>query len=218
MLLVVSQDGGDRAVVITPAGWESLFSEYGGGPIVDRCEGSTLCEPCQLPLIRKAERARIAAIDTQANKQSADDPFFLIHSPWLQQWRAFVSAGGPRPGPITNHLLFEADGRTLLPNLVRLDHYRALHGLVWNELQAIYGGGPIIKRPSVDIYAADAPQPNMVDDEQEESEEDETPQSESEADEEVEIPAAQASAAAENNDAAASAAQPQSYAYVNQSR
>lgn len=183
-----------------------------------------------MPLIRKAERARIAAIDTQANRQAADDPFFLIHSPWLQQWRAFVSAGGPRPGPITNHLLFEPDGRTLLPNLARLDHYRALHGLVWNELQAIYGGGPIIKRPTVDIYAA--AQPTMVDDDDtEEQEEDED--AESSADEEVDIPAAQAPSASEPAAAAtrttrsnsgssgtnaAASAQPQSYAYVNQTR
>ena len=158
--LFIVQDGGDIALPITSSGWDSLFNEYGGGPIVDTADGAP-CEPCDLPLIRKAERKRIAEVDSLASKQAADDPFLLIHSGWLQQWRAFVSSNGPRPGAITNQLLFESDGSTLLPNLQRGDHYRALHGMVWQELWNIYGGGPVIERPSVDIYQLHAPTVHM---------------------------------------------------------
>jgi hypothetical protein len=77
----------------------------------------------------------------------------MIHSGWLQEWRAFVQDKGPRPGPISNEHLFEADGRTLLADLKRGEHYRALHGMVWNALHEIYGGGPLIERAALDIYA-----------------------------------------------------------------
>ena len=236
--------GGDRAFVVTPAGWESLFAEYGGGPVVDSHQGA-LCEPCQLPILRKQERARIAAVDALAAKQSLNDPFFLIHSPWLQQWRAFVSAGGPRPGAISNHLLFESDGATLLAGLKRADHYRALHGLVWSELQTIYGGGPVIQRPTVDLYTLEVPPPvvQMSDEEQEEEEEEEAEDEEEEQPQQPQQPPAvaprphaseqsPAQSSAQEQAAAASqapvthsrsnsannsaAAQPQTYAYVNQ--
>ena len=113
------------------------------------------------------ERARISELDALASRQSDDDPFYLIHAGWLTQWRVFVAQNGPKPGPITNHLLLTDstanDGRapasslatassTPLPNLKRGDDYRALHGLVWQELFKLYGGGPTILRPTSDIY------------------------------------------------------------------
>jgi ubiquitin carboxyl-terminal hydrolase 20/33 len=147
-------DGGDRAVAITAAGWERLFRELGGGPIVDSAEAA-VCEQCELPRIRKEERARIAKVDALAASQPADgsSSYLMIHSGWLQEWRAFVQDKGPRPGPISNEHLFEADGRTLLADLKRGEHYRALHGMVWNALHEIYGGGPRIERAALDIYA-----------------------------------------------------------------
>jgi len=157
MPLPIPHNGGSRAITVSRSGWDRLFAEYGGGPIVDTCSGGH-CEPCELPFIRRQEKARIQRVDEIASRQSTDDPFYLIHSPWLQQWRAFVMTGGPRPGPITNHLLLQPDGATVLPNLKRGEHYRALHGLVWQELWQIYGGGPVIRRPTLDIYGANQQQ------------------------------------------------------------
>jgi len=154
-------------VAVSVDGWERLFSEYGGGPVVDSAEPSSVCEPCQLPFIRREEKRRIAAVDTAAAQGADGSPFLMISAAWLNQWRAFVSANGPRPGPISNHTLFEPDGTTLLPGLRRGEHYRALHEVVWQALRDIYGGGPVIERPSLDIYSTEAaPQPQQSEQQQ----------------------------------------------------
>jgi len=169
-------DGGDRALAMTVEGWERLFRELGGGPVVDSAEAS-VCEQCELPLIRKNERARIAAVDAEANElanRSSASSYLMIDAEWLQQWRAFVQGNGPRPGPISNENLFDEDGETLLSDLKRGVHYRALHALVWQALHDIYGGGPRIERFALDIYSTAAPsqQPqHEVDDEPEDGEE-----------------------------------------------
>lgn len=129
-----------------------------------------------MPLLRAAERQRITEADAIASKQSEDDPFFLIHAEWLQQWRSFVSQNGPRPGPITNHrLMRDDDPNQILPGLQRGTDYRSLHGLVWQELWKLYGGGPVIERPTSDIYIRTkpkSPDTPMDADEEEEGEED----------------------------------------------
>jgi ubiquitin carboxyl-terminal hydrolase 20/33 len=167
-------DGGDRAIALTVDGWEKLFAEYGGGPVIDSAEPYVICESCQLPIIRREEKKRIAAVDAQASQQTMDgSPFLMISAVWLNQWRAFVSNNGPRPGPITNELLFQSDGQTLLPDLKRGEHYRALHQIVWQALVDIYSGGPVIQRPTLDIYCQQPPIEQMTDEPQSTEDEDE---------------------------------------------
>jgi hypothetical protein len=117
------------------------------------------CEPCRLPLTRQREMETIKALDELAGTRSLkSDPFFMIHSKWLQQWRSFVTEEGDRPGPISNAELLCAsseDPSTLVPreDLVKARDYRGLHAPVWEGLLKLYGGGPPILRQSMNIYS-----------------------------------------------------------------
>jgi hypothetical protein len=101
----------------------------------------------------------IKALDEQAGTSSLkSDPFYMIHSKWLQQWRAFVTEEGERPGPISNAELLcpSADDPLMLvpkEELVKAKDYRGLHGPVWGGLLKLYGGGPPILRKTMNIYA-----------------------------------------------------------------
>ena len=146
-------DGGQLAIPVSKAGWDRLVKQYGGGPLVDG--GRYECEQCLIPIIRARERKRISALDNEATHNSLpSDPFYLIHDDWLRQWRAFIQEKGQRPGPITNHMLLDAEGRPR-PGLVKVRDYRGLHGTVWEELLRCYGGGPVIVRKRLDIYEED---------------------------------------------------------------
>ena len=143
-------DGGQLAIPVSKAGWDRLVKQYGGGPLVDG--GRYECEQCLIPIIRARERKRISALDNEATHNSLPtDSFYLIHDDWLRQWRAFIQEKGQRPGPITNHLLLDADSKPR-PGLVKVRDYRGLHGTVWDELLRCYGGGPVIVRKRLDIY------------------------------------------------------------------
>ncbi|KAA6400696.1 MAG: hypothetical protein EZS28_003777 [Streblomastix strix] len=55
------------------------------------------------------------------------------------------------PGPITNNKLLESDNVTPVPELTHRD-YRGVNKEMWDFLFQIYGGGPEIKRRTLDIY------------------------------------------------------------------
>ena len=82
--------------------------------------------------------------------------------------------GALPPGPIDNTILLKPltvtvenplrtggtpsstpayDARKPLSNLKPIKHYRGLNEAVWRELLGVYGGGPEIKRDSLDIYS-----------------------------------------------------------------
>eukprot|EP01048_Picozoa_sp_COSAG05_P010316 COSAG05_NODE_899_length_6679_cov_4.328419_1_plen_428_part_00 len=70
-------------------------------------------------------------------------------------WRAYVS-GGPRPGPIDNAHLLEADADGIYvarEGLEKAEDYRAVNDSVWAYFQKVYGGGPTLPREKVDIYS-----------------------------------------------------------------
>ena len=150
-------DGGQLAIPVSKAGWDRLVKQYGGGPLVDG--GRYECEQCLIPIIRARERKRISALDNEATHNSLPtDAFYLIHDDWLRQWRAFIQEKGQRPGPVTNHMLLDAEGRPR-PGLVKVRDYRGLHGTVWDELLRCYGGGPVIVRKRLDIYEEEGTTP-----------------------------------------------------------
>jgi hypothetical protein len=59
--------------------------------------------------------------------------------------------GALPPGPIANHKLLRKSGEPL-PNLKRIRQYRGINSKVWNFLFGIYGGGPAIRRKTLDLY------------------------------------------------------------------
>lgn len=147
-------NGGDLAVAISDAEWQTLLRQFGGGPLVDGQQHD--CETCLLPVIREKEKARVYEADRQATTSCGpDDPFYFVHAGWLNSWREYVAGKANRPTPVTNDLLFERDGKTLKADMKRGEDFRAIRKIVWDTLIDIYGGGPAVIRKSVDIYASD---------------------------------------------------------------
>lgn len=149
--LELATDGGTQALAVPLSGWKQLIELYGGGPLATGIYQP--CTPCELPGIRQKERDCIGAVDAEASKTASQyDPFYIVHTEWLNQWREFVQQDGKRPGPITNHLLVQSDGVTPIQNLQKSIDYRGLHGVVFRELLKIYGGGPVLVRGKLNIY------------------------------------------------------------------
>lgn len=58
------------------------------------------------------------------------------------------------PGPVTNHFLLDDQGFPL-PNLSKGKNYRGVNKAVWKQLYETYGGGPVLRRNELSIYADD---------------------------------------------------------------
>jgi hypothetical protein len=66
------------------------------------------------------------------------------------------------PGPVTNHLLLDDDGIPL-PNMSKGKNYRGVNKAVWKQLYETYGGGPVLRRTELSIYADDLKDEEMED-------------------------------------------------------
>ena len=119
-------------------------------------------EPCseceeqtqELERRRRKESSELAALDS--TEISPGQHWYMISQNWLSQWLRFRSGGETVPGPIDNSdLLYHSNGS--LPNprsgLIRGKHYRGVNEAVWSYLFEVYGGGPAIPRPSINIYS-----------------------------------------------------------------
>jgi hypothetical protein len=102
---------------------------------------------------RVHEEKHVAALDTSCISPRAC--WYLIDSRWLQRWSSFKGAQGrtPPPGPITNEALLTATGAPR-HGLSRGVHYRGINMRVWAYFAGVYGGGPPIRRRTINIYAA----------------------------------------------------------------
>ena len=96
---------------------------------------------------------------------SMNSGFYIISSEWLNEWKAFVNnkpckgallsennkVGVLPPGPINNHTLFSKSSQntgrgSIKKGLDKKKDYDGLNKNVWDALQKIYGGGPVIVR------------------------------------------------------------------------
>lgn len=101
------------------------------------------------------------------NKERMD--WYLIHSEWLRDWKMFVNnkrtstAYGSRkskikevgildPGPITNYMLMDQNNEPK-EGLLKSKHYRGVNREVWQQFYNTYGGGPVLRRSELNIYA-----------------------------------------------------------------
>ncbi len=130
------------------------FGELGGAGVMESPIECTLCveEAEALRKRRRREEADVLNLDTASIGDG--EYWYLIDSVWLRLWQEFKS-GGPPPGPISNNRLFRSSPSGKLEfraNLARGEHYRGINEKVWNYLYHIYGGGPVLKRHSIDIY------------------------------------------------------------------
>jgi len=91
--------------------------------------------------------------------------WYVIDVRWLREWKSFVSLRGTSPpGPVDNSRLVDAQtGRIKPPPGSREKwlpgrDYRAVNQAVWGFFLARYGGGPALRRRSVDLYAEELPE------------------------------------------------------------
>jgi len=77
--------------------------------------------------------------------------WFIIDCTWYNKWKKYITGAAPRPGPVDNSALLTDNG---LPKkgLVVSQQYIAVKPGVWEPIFAMYGGGPVIKRRTMDIY------------------------------------------------------------------
>lgn len=99
---------------------------------------------------RKREDEEIQALDSATIGEG--EFWYLIDANWLHQWNAFKSGSQGPPGPISNARLFKNNSNILRDNLSRGIHYRGVNEQVWNYFYGIYGGGPVIKKQTINIY------------------------------------------------------------------
>lgn len=130
----------------------NVYGEIGGFGILKNPE---ICSKCLeeaeiLRRRRQKEDEEIQGLDTATIGEG--DFWYLIDSNWLHQWNAFKSGAQGPPGPISNHRLFKSNSNILRDNLSRGIHYRGVNERVWNYFYSIYGGGPVIKRQTINIY------------------------------------------------------------------
>eukprot|EP00457_Paulinella_chromatophora_P002050 gb/GEZN01002054.1/.p1 GENE.gb/GEZN01002054.1/~~gb/GEZN01002054.1/.p1 ORF type:complete len:429 (-),score=68.84 gb/GEZN01002054.1/:295-1581(-) len=104
---------------------------------------------------RRMQKKRMNQYNLQRFVKAEDAIIYLISSNWVVLWKRFVNEGGPSPGPISNNDLLKADGSIRL-NLVAVEHYRGLNYMEWSAFYDWYGGGPVLRRRVLDIYAPPA--------------------------------------------------------------
>jgi len=99
---------------------------------------------------KKEERAFI-----KQNDGNHADTWFLVDVMWLQEWKGFMRKEASYPAPIDNTRLVDKHSHKPNPGLKLIQDYRGVNSAVWNFWQNRYGGGPIVERKQLDLYAAD---------------------------------------------------------------
>jgi len=80
------------------------------------------------------------------------DVWYIIDRVWLNEWKAFVARDGPLPKPIDNSRLLDAHGHPR-SGLQIVNDYRGINREIWTYWSNRYGGGPVIRRRTLDIYS-----------------------------------------------------------------
>lgn len=126
---------------------------------------------------RSHEKKIVSKKDSNYNSQNQE--WFIINAEWLKDWKMFVNnkrsttACGARkstkkdvgilePGPVSNLALLDKD-KNPLPNLSKGKHYRGVNRSVWQQLYNTYGGGPVLRRNELSIYADEYKEPEDLD-------------------------------------------------------
>ena len=107
------------------------------------------------------------------NAVRGNDRWYIIDAKWLSRWKAFLfndpasssysritryqwgfngSTGYPPPPPISNSALLLPDLKTPKLKLKPRIHYRGVSETIFTYLRQRYGGGPTIRRGTLDIY------------------------------------------------------------------
>jgi len=105
-------------------------------------------DPRQLEQRQEEEKNFIRKHDS-----SEASVWYIIDVNWLQAWKHFVTRGSQVPGPIDNARLVDRHTGRPKPDLHAVDDYRGVNREIWQFWQSRYGGGPVIRRSLLDLYA-----------------------------------------------------------------
>jgi len=78
--------------------------------------------------------------------------WYLVSMEWLQAWKKWLRAEGPRPGAIDNSSL---DLTNPKPGVTE----RGISMAAWHYLQKTYGGGPVVRMLNPNWAAMEVPRP-----------------------------------------------------------
>lgn len=87
----------------------------------------------------------------RAHDTSDCSEWYILDTFWLTAWKQFVCGLGPPPGAIDNSRLVSSSGQAM-PGLRAVDDYRGVNGTIWGFWYGRYGGGPTIRRTTMDVY------------------------------------------------------------------
>lgn len=153
------ENGDDRDVAVQETQAEGDGLEMDGVQLEETQTDNAAEISDEYKQVRDEEKEFIQKHDTPEA-----DIYYLIDLQWLSQWRNFAFKDGQQPGPIDNSRL--VDEQTGVPKigLELKDDYRGVNLTLWNFWHGRYGGGPLVKRRSLDLYAPEpeAPQPKKV--------------------------------------------------------
>lgn len=118
------------------------------------------CESCLMEFSSFCVRAEmeLELINELNSFQVFEGPWYIISTRWLEHWKNFCRLESFKniPGKVDNGVLMKAG--KIKKNLEKGKDYRGVNRHVWEAFIIIYGGGPEIKRMTVDIYEKPAPE------------------------------------------------------------
>lgn len=109
---------------------------------------TVVSDPAQLERRQQEEKEFIRRHDT-----AEADVWYLVDVHWLQEWKHFVTKDGTMPGPIDNSRLVDRHTGQSRRGLHPVNDYRGVNGEIWSYWHQRYGGGPVVKRKQLDLYA-----------------------------------------------------------------
>jgi len=115
---------------------------------------SVICSSCSDDFeARRCEEKEFAA----RHDSEKSSVWYIVDIHWLESWRHFVNGRAGPPGPIDNTRLVTRESVETLREPVK--DYRAVNDAMWNFFEQVYGGGPVLRRRTVNLYSHPAQDP-----------------------------------------------------------
>ena len=90
----------------------------------------------------------------QAGHKHPDEMYYFICAKWIKAWSKWSGKDShtDAPGTIDNSTLLAGGGPN--PQLKAGKHFKGINGRAWHALISIYGGGPAITSPDLNMKKA----------------------------------------------------------------
>jgi hypothetical protein len=145
-----NEQGTEEDQKVTPEP-ESLVEGPASEPEV-HTEGPPQVPSAEEKLQAHWDKQRMEELDFLSTHDTPDAlEFYMVDVHWLAAWKAFALRGAPPPGPVDNTRIVDETGAPR-QNLELKKDYRGVNAAIWLFWLGRYGGGPPIRRGSLDIY------------------------------------------------------------------